>query len=1074
MLTNKIWIQHARRYIATDDESYLKKAVENCADSSLRSFLIRLDIQEERVQMEGCKSLVDKLEAKQQLNEVCTIKLLSGRDMAQLAETSPELNAADHELVLNTCRQMAEISCNFGFIECNARFMRSTGMMYANHQNWEEALDLLYNSLTEFKKLAATEPHVYTQGLAATLIYFGNTLQYRGRHHLSRQFYEQALEIYRQLTKKKPDKFKSYLGATLNNLSSVLLELKKFELARDIIKEALITYKELTKSAPDFYLPYVGVTSGNLGNILRRMCDFDSSYAAYAESENVFRELSVQEPIYKVDLARTMNNVGNLLFNLRRFRAARKAYTEAKNIYEGLIDLDPKTYKPDLAMTLTNLANVLRDLQELAASHEAFVKAEDIYRDLVTIQPELYTKQLATTLNNMSILLRDLRNFTESRKVCDEALSIRRKLLFSGHEDDQSDVAATLNNLGNVLADLREYIASRNAFEEAVSIYEKLCETDQQEFRPQLATSLTNLGNVLCEIKKFAASKEACIKAEKIFRELTLLQPSAYQPGLAGVLINIGNIQQLKGEFIASKNTYEEAEKIYEQLLSKESQTYALDSVMTLCNLSTVCERLGYKSKTSQYTQRALSLTESIDVSKEYRWLTKGKAFIAYRNRLASIASNGSPDEMFRCLAAMRDRYSCALGHSESESLTNAQYQLQLIEESLGHRLCVIVAQDIGSHGMTLCILNGPSEPLQWWRLKRFKNTAEKLFLEVAKLYSSCKKQEIQKRHQRVKTLARKAWNAIPDKVQQILLPGSEYKQVLISGDRFWTAFCWEMLRFGPSEGDFVGRNQLLARWSGLTAAAFAQLQERPFGNSHRQTATIICPHNVPGCDNLSDSITEAHWVANQLIKLGFEILPEGAPIIGRSAHRITLRDALLCYSTVLHFCGHGTTIGGEENLLMWAEPSFCKRYGDTHALFGRREIQELASYLKSEKPDRLKLLNHALVVLNSCRTGGTHSYGGQREDLAWNFLEIGAEVVIASPLHINDTMGMYLGKNLYKYSSDSENHHFGQAFLTTRNSIEEQFRETSQWPTWSLLNYHGNPYAKLVYSDGNDTGGNC
>jgi hypothetical protein len=115
--------------------------------------------------------------------------------------------------------------------------------------------------------------------------------------------------------------------------------------------------------------------------------------------------------------------------------------------------------------------------------------------------------------------------------------------------------------------------------------------------------------------------------------------------------------------------------------------------------------------------------------------------------------------------------------------------------------------------------------------------------------------------------------------------------------------------------------------------------------------------------------------------------------------------------------------------------------------------------------------------VLNSCHTGGTRSYGGQREDLAWNFLELGAIVVIASPLNVNDTMGMHFGKNLYKNSSNLGNHHFGQAFLMARNSIEKQFRKTTQWPMWSLLTYHGNPYAKLPNSNGNyikNIGGTC
>ena len=72
-----------------------------------------------------------------------------------------------------------------------------------------------------------------------------------------------------------------------------------------------------------------------------------------------------------------------------------------------------------------------------------------------------------------------------------------------------------------------------------------------------------------------------------------------------------------------------------------------------------------------------------------------------------------------------------------------------------------------------------------------------------------------------------------------------------------------------------------------------------------------------------------------------------------------------------------------------------------------------------------------------------------------------GAEAVIASAMPVFDVMGKTFGEMLF----DPEYHNekgMAYTFADVRKQLELQYRGTNLWPTWALLTYHGNPYAKL------------
>lgn len=95
--------------------------------------------------------------------------------------------------------------------------------------------------------------------------------------------------------------------------------------------------------------------------------------------------------------------------------------------------------------------------------------------------------------------------------------------------------------------------------------------------------------------------------------------------------------------------------------------------------------------------------------------------------------------------------------------------------------------------------------------------------------------------------------------------------------------------------------------------------------------------------------------------------------------------------------------------------------------------------------------------------TGLTRSHGGQREDLASAFMREGAEAVIASALPVFDRMGKSFGQMLYDedYHNDKG---MAYTFADVRRALEKEYRGHRIWPAWSLLMYHGNPYAHLPH----------
>jgi hypothetical protein len=302
------------------------------------------------------------------------------------------------------------------------------------------------------------------------------------------------------------------------------------------------------------------------------------------------------------------------------------------------------------------------------------------------------------------------------------------------------------------------------------------------------------------------------------------------------------------------------------------------------------------------------------------------------------------------------------------------------------------------------------------------------------------------------------AWARLPDFVRETLEPAAAYS-VLISGDTYWNAFPWEALSFGDGLTDFLGLHRALVRWGPITAPALARLRPAIFGDDIALAATVISPWNVVGETRLPGAREEAEKVAATLAQAGYHLEPGGKALLGDEATRRGFEAALERPLAILHYTGHGSIIGDEQVLVLCTEDAKDRSW----APFGRTELSHMHERLR--RTDGL-LSTGPLVVLNSCLTGRTRDFGGKREDLAGALLEQGAKAVIASPVPVSDAMGRLLGELLYKDYFLVEPD-MACAFMKARATVEWAFRKARSpiWPAWTLMHYHGNPFARLPHT---------
>jgi tetratricopeptide (TPR) repeat protein len=927
---------------------------------------------------------------------------------------------------------------------------------------FEDASKAYQEALAIRRSVAAIEGRSFCPRVAAALCNYALLLEKQGQMKDAVAARREAVETYRQLVTNRESVFQPDLVRSINGLAGLLFELGNLDEARLLREEALTTCRNLDASYPGRYDSELATTIFNLAMVLLHERRVGESHKAFQEALVLYRHLADLNPIsYRASVASALCGLGMALHMERRVEAAMEAYRESLAILRALAVPEAEACEDDLADTLNALAQLMKEEQNLTEAGSAFEEALRIYRRLAARDPVGHRSSLALTLSNFGALLYEQRRFVEAIAVCEEALEIFSDLIEAGKKFFLCDVARTWSNLGAILEGQRRVDDSCNAFEKALTIYRSLDASFPGVYHPELSLVLNNLGVLNAKANRLAKAGIFHREALAIRRSLTASAPETYQPCLSQTLNNLANVLASMGQFQEASEVFGEAMRIRRNLIGS-SQAYRAELAGTLSNMACLLAATGKKAQAMERAEEAIRVAEGSQDSPMETWLAKGTAVSAYRLQLSYITEKDNPDRLFRYLSALREGHVLALGSDEEHSLVSASCALVRAKERLGTRVKLLIAETLFDGKVLLGVLGSGTEGFCTEVADKLPHLSRRLLEEIETVFSDVFTDPVA-RNRTIDALASEVWDALPTFVQAALVP-EEGSYLIVSGDPYWAAFPWEALRFGKSNHDRLGLHRCLPRWSPLTAAALDRLGRRPFGKGLK-TVSVVAPWDTSPLAPLHSTLREAQGNEHVFRQMGYDLWPHGKALLGIEATDEEMNRILAKPPSVIHFTGHGSIESNEEVLILWDH-----RMERSVNHYGRMQFVLLKKLLGKGECNLLQA--GPLVVLNSCFSGRTRDFGGQREDLVWAFLQEGAEAVIASPLPVHDSVGQILGSAIYDNRLASLNG-IGETLLMARRRLAETVcREDPRvWPSWMLITCHGNPFAYLPHLHGEQLG---
>jgi tetratricopeptide (TPR) repeat protein len=832
------------------------------------------------------------------------------------------------------------------------------------------------------------------------------------------------------------------------------MKMRAWREAYDLVSRAVELYQEVADRDALSYESYLALAHSNCGEVLRQLKEYGAARESHESAVQHFRSLSLRDPVkHHRFLASSLNNLGIVLLETRNLEAARSAYEEALAINRELATQDELTQLPELAMSLLNLGNLFHEMRDSWAAFELLDEAVSIYGTLANRDSKLYARDLAGALNNLGEVQRYQRDHEAARRTFVRSLEMLRTHSGRTLQSRDSYRAGVCNNLGLILIEQERYTEAIDVLRESLRIRMANVRHDRRSGQPDYTATLHNVGLAFLKQGDLKQASRYFTRAVKNYERLCLKEPGVYCAQLAGSLSNLGVVLEREGRLEHARSMWHRATEFLQPKARKEPCVYGADLSAALNNFAGLLAKLGDSHTAYKMARDAVELAEDCSKDPDVRWLTKGRAAGAYRQFASELAAQDDSRGVFRCLSAMREGRVQALGIAPGDSLDAAAEGLREAGDRVEQRIAFLIPQGLANSEMLLTFLApGRSRAFCSFRSDGFSKLGSKLFNEILTVFDREDERTSNHRRKEVARLGAEAWATLPEPVQELLCPTSGY-EVLISGDPYWAAFPWEALRIGDGEQDWLGLQRPLARWGPLTATSTQAITRDAFGSGD-PTAAIVCPWNASTNpqEHLLFAREEATKLTSALRDTGYRLLPSGTALLGQAAQPKALSPLLRQSPSVIHYTGHGAIIDNEEVLVLHGGNN-----ERPYTFFGRREIAILKSRLGCSR----LLPQRPLLVLNSCRTGRTRDFGGQREDLAWQLLVEGAGAVIASALPVFDTMGSVFGEALYSplFASPAG---MGQTLVEVRRFLESATRSRRVWPSWSLLTYHGNPFARL------------
>jgi hypothetical protein len=313
--------------------------------------------------------------------------------------------------------------------------------------------------------------------------------------------------------------------------------------------------------------------------------------------------------------------------------------------------------------------------------------------------------------------------------------------------------------------------------------------------------------------------------------------------------------------------------------------------------------------------------------------------------------------------------------------------------------------------------------------------------------------------HMARRQLARELWQSLPEEFQAALVPTPDRKPfIAISGDPFWSAFPWELLRFGEGAEDFLGLHYAFPRLGAIQAEDLqSQLSITELGQRGGRV-TVLAPYETGLFSQLTEVTGEIESVKQAVEMRGGDIV---AFAKGSEASDLEIERQISLQPDIFYYSGHGTIVQEEEVLVLHRDMSSPSPLSST-TYFGKEHLASLA-----ERSNDQLFPQRPLIVLNSCLTGRARQSGGAREDLISTFLALGAGAVIATALPIYDVIGKALGEALFD-PAIAESLDIASVVVGTRRRLAREVcadMESPFWGAWGMIHLHGSAHARLPFN---------
>jgi tetratricopeptide (TPR) repeat protein len=656
-----------------------------------------------------------------------------------------------------------------------------------------------------------------------------------------------------------------------------------------------------------------------------------------------------------------------------------------------------------------------------------------------------YGSLTASILNSFGAVLSDLREFREAGAILSRCLELRRKLAVDQEGTEQYLLVNVFHNLANLRLKTGDLASAGLLSREALALLDKLEEVNGPANALYQARSLSTIGEVAKASGDIRAATDAFRQGLAKLRSLyEVLEPESNYaaPDLTTALCNVAQTQILLGNATDAIALYEQALEVVKHLPERHREWLGYQYPFMLDGLAQALCMDGQMEKCLLIAHRAILNTEQRMKDKSRTLQGKAACRNSYLYILNDAVEKKDSSRVFSCLAALRDPRSAAFSDFSQEQLGAALEELMATSARAGSEICVLIVEQITKELVLFAQMS--KQEFDYQVCSTFIEPAKELYLEILDMVYESNGIAANDVIGKIRQNSGAVWRSLPEPFRETLGPGFS-GTILLSCDPNWSSFPWEALFDTHQAMDWIGRHHTLARWPDISASGFRRLKR---SESVERVAGVVCPWDaVPGME-LPEARVEAEEVVTILKSKGYMLI-SGRSITGPEATKSAMLDVISKQPRILHYTGHGAIQRGEEILIFAANEGFDS--------FGVADLR----LLHQQQWDHSDVLAWGpVVVLNSCFTGSIRSYGAVREDLVSALLAEGAEVVIACPFPVHDSMGRRLASGLYAANTET----IAQAFLQSRSALEEHFarEDATVWPLWALFHYHGNPFARL------------